>query len=101
MFGLETIELFAFIVGIFAVVSFIGNLYMCCKIKCLRQKIDSIEKIGRLAKLECPRLEAAADSKEEKAQVGVVIDLISSILDAAGEPEKPKRRLSEKTPSTP
>jgi hypothetical protein len=97
MFGLEPIEILAIIASVLAIASILGNMYMCCKIKCLRQKIDSIEKIGRLAKLECPRLKAATDSKEEQAQADIVNDLISSILDAAAAPEKPVRRQLQKT----
>ncbi|MBN1392319.1 MAG: hypothetical protein JW947_05890 [Sedimentisphaerales bacterium] len=97
MFGLESIELFAIVAGLLAFMSFTGNMYLCCKLKLLRHKIDSIEKMGKLAQLEFPKLEAAADSKEEQDQIDIVSNLISSILDTAAETEKSGRRKTDKT----
>jgi hypothetical protein len=97
MFGLEPIEIVAIVAGAFAIVSFIGNMYLCCKLKLLRSKMDSIEKIVKLAKLEFPKLEAAAHSKEEQAQIDIVSDLISSISDTAGTSDKSNQKNSDKT----
>jgi hypothetical protein len=96
MFGLEPIEIVAIVAGAFAIVSFICNVYLCCKLKLLRSKMDSIDKMVKLAKLEFPKLGAAADSKEEQDQIDIVSNLISSILDTTAETEKPMRRKTDK-----
>lgn len=97
MSDLGPVTIFLTFVCIFATASFITNLYLYYQVQSLRYKIDSIDRIGKLAKLECPKLKASANSKEQQAQVGIVIDLISSILNATAVPKKPEQNKFEKT----
>ena len=97
MFGLEPIEILAIFAGAIAIISFICNMYLCCKLKLLRSKMDSIDKMVKLAKLEFPKLGAAAHSKEEQAQIDIVSDLISSIIDTAAFSDKSNQKNSNKT----
>lgn len=97
MVGLKPIELFSVVASAIGIASSIGNIYQYFKARSLRQGVDTIDRIGKSAKLECSRLETDAGSEAERAKIRVVSGLISSILNVTTTFMEYKHKHFEKT----